>query len=237
VTQYIHQDPYGAIDSLETVREILDRPLRFLLGIRDTNRKNELLSEALISSGLNEEYLDKKGNDLSGGEKQRILIARAFIVKPKYVVVDEPTTMIDFIHRDEIIETLRNEGNQYGATLMLITHDIMVVPKIAQKVAVLYRGKIIEVGGTREILKNPLHPYTTFLASIKPEKLMGNAKLMDILENYGKNKQNMVVSDKGCAYASMCPLADNNCRTNDPPTIEAVSNHYVKCFKPGEFQL
>ncbi len=237
ITQYIHQDPYGAIDSLETVKEILDRPLRFLLGIKDPNEKKELLIEALRSSGLSEDYLDKKGSDLSGGEKQRILIARAFIVKPKYVVVDEPTTMIDFIHRDEIIETLKNEGEMFGATLLLITHDIMVVPKIAKKVAVLYRGKIIEVGWTRDILKNPLHPYTTFLASIKPSKLLGNSKIMDVLNNYGQKKQNIVSQNKGCSYASICPLADNNCIVNEPPTIEAEENHYVKCFKPGEFQL
>lgn len=238
VTQYIHQDPYGAIDSLETVRGILERPLKFLIGIRDPKERDYLLVNSLISSGLSEDYLDKKGSDLSGGEKQRVLIARAFIVNPKYVVVDEPTTMIDFIHRDEVIQTLKNEGNQYGATLMLITHDITIVPKIAKKVAVLYKGKIIESGDTKEILKNPLHPYTSFLTSIQPENLLGNRKLTDILDEYGGNKYNLDMTGKGgCQYAPLCPLADNKCRMVDPPTVEVVSNHFVKCFKPGEFRL
>ena len=235
VTQYIHQDPYGAIDPLETVGEILERPLRFLLGIQNGEKRDEMMKEMIVSSGLNETYLDKKGSDLSGGEKQRILIARAFIVKPKYVVIDEPTTMIDFIHRDEIIETLRAMGASYGATLLLITHDIMVVPKIANRVVVLLNGEIIENGETHEILKNPYHPYTAFLSVINPQKLLGNKKIMDYLSNYGQNKSKSGVTGHGCAYAPLCPLADVNCRENDPSLVEATSNHYVKCFKPGQF--
>ncbi len=237
VTQYIHQDPYGAINPLETVREILERPLRFLLAIKNSEERNELLREAIVSSGLDVSYLDKKGSDLSGGEKQRILIARAFIVKPKYVVVDEPTTMIDFIHRDEIIETLRAMGNSFGATLLLITHDIMVVPKIANKVAVLQTGKIIEYGETMEVLKSPYHPYTAFLAAINPQKLLGNKKIMDYLDNYGQNKTKIIGTDHGCSYAPLCPLADSHCRENVPPLMEASSNHYVTCFKPGQFNF
>ncbi|MGP6207628.1 oligopeptide/dipeptide ABC transporter ATP-binding protein [Cuniculiplasma sp. SKW3] len=236
-SQYIHQDPYGAIDNLETVRSILGRPLTYLLNIRDSGEIEERSKSALLSSGLDDTYLDKKGGDLSGGEKQRVLIARAFIMEPKYVVIDEPTTMIDFVHRDEIIATLSQMGETRRTTLMLITHDITIVPKLVKKVAVLYRGRIVEYGDVVTMQKDPLHPYTTFLGSITVEKLINSKSLLEYLENYGKNRQGMKNTGKGCVYSSVCPIAISRCFTEEPKLTEDKGGHLVACFKPGEFKI
>ncbi len=237
ISQYIHQDPYGAIDNLEDVRTILSRPLRYLLHIKEESEIDEKIIDALRLTGLDESYINKKGGDLSGGEKQRILIARAFISNPKYVVIDEPTTMIDFVHRDEIIDTLANMGRNGNTTLMLITHDIMIVPKIAKKAAVLYRGKIIEYGSVENILKKPLHPYTTFLTSIKVNNLTENKSLLEYLQTYGKERQVGEPSKKGCVYSSICPLADAKCKAQSPDLLEKNQGHFVACFKSGEFRI
>jgi peptide/nickel transport system ATP-binding protein len=237
ISQYIHQDPYGAVDNLETVRNILGRPLTYLLHIKDSKEIEERSNAGLVSSGLDETYLDKKGGDLSGGEKQRVLIARAFIMEPKYVVIDEPTTMIDFIHRDEIIATLSNMGKTRRTTLMLITHDITIVPKLVNKVAVLYRGRIVEYGDVEIMLKKPLHPYTTFLNSITVEKLINSKSLLDYLETYGKSRQGVSNGGKGCVYSSVCPIAVSRCFTEEPKLNAATGDHFVACFRPGEFNI
>ncbi|MHB1440649.1 MAG: oligopeptide/dipeptide ABC transporter ATP-binding protein [Cuniculiplasma sp.] len=233
--QYVHQDPYSAIDSLETVGNLLSNPLRYLSNIRDENEIKNRIANTLMNTGLNETYADKKGGELSGGEIQRVLIARAFIMNPEYVVVDEPTTMIDFIHRNEIIETLRRVGDTFGTTLLLITHDVAIVPKIARRVAVIYQGKILEQGSTDDIIKKALHPYTIFLISIKPEKLANDAKILNYVKSFGAHSQAVYV--RGCRYSNLCPLSDQQCKTEEPRLMEYETGHYVACFKPGELQI
>lgn len=235
--QYIHQDPYSAVDPLLSVREILARPLKYVLGMANKEEMENISIDALAKTGLDSAYLDKKGADLSGGERQRVLIARAFIVKPEYVVVDEPTTMIDFIHRNEVIDTIRGIGETFNTTIFLITHDISIVPRLVKKVVVIYRGKIVEQGNVSQILKNPLHPYSAFLTSIDAKKLVKDTKLRSYLEGYGERSQSAGYSLNGCVYASSCPLADKRCRETSPGFTEVDSGHFVACFKPGEFHI
>ena len=233
--QYVHQDPYSAIDSLETVGNLLSNPLRYLSNINDESELNDRIVNTLKGTGLNDTYIDKKGSDLSGGEIQRVLIARAFIMNPEYVVVDEPTTMIDFIHRNEIIDTLRKVGETFGTSLLLITHDIAIVPRISKRIVVIYQGKILEQGTTDDIIQNALHPYTIFLMSIKPEKLAKDVKVLNYVKSFGSHFQSDY--NKGCRYSNLCPLADQHCKTEEPKLLEYGTGHYVACYKPGELHI
>lgn len=238
--QYIHQDPYASMDPLITVYNLLARPLKYLLNINNRNEEKERITEILERSGLDISYIDKKGGELSGGERQRVLIARAFISSPNYVVIDEPTTMIDFIHRNEIIETINNFRNEMGTSMLLITHDISLPSIVAQKIIIFYHGEIVEMGSIDEIYNNPLHPYTTFLIGIKPANLRANNdnnRTIDLLLDYGSKKNIINYSDKACPYSYICPIASERCRTEKPELLNVGSNHYVACFKPGEFNI
>ncbi|MCL4334936.1 MAG: ABC transporter ATP-binding protein [Candidatus Thermoplasmatota archaeon] len=234
--QYIHQDPYGAVDPLETVQKILQQPLRNLLGLNDQEMIDERIRHYLSLAGLDESYVSKRGGELSGGEKQRLLIARAFIMGPKYVVVDEPTTMIDFIHRNEVVETIREIGKSNDTTITLITHDLGIVGKLSQIVHIMFRGAIIESGPVDEVMVRPYHPYTIFLASIKPSNVSEGGKITEMVKGYGRLRQSFTFS-RGCRYAHLCPLADDRCRSETPAFEEYTSEHFVACFKPGEFSV
>lgn len=233
--QYLHQDPYSAIDNLETVKNILQNPLKYLLEIKDQTEISETMEQALNLAGLNGDYLDKKGGDLSGGEKQRVLVARAFEMRPRYVVADEPTTMVDYIHRKEMIKLLSSASSNIGTSVMLITHDINLVPEIASRIIIMYKGKIIESGSVDEVFKAGLHPYTKFLLRLDPLKLRNET---DLLLHKGNNsKTESLQWNKGCVYYSECPIADRGCILREPQLTYSSRDHEVACFKPGEYSI
>ena len=231
IAQYIHQDPYSALDPYMTVDEVLDRPLRYLLGIKDRKSRDEMKLEILHRVGLDGAYLHRRIQELSGGERQRVLIARAFIVSPRYVVADEPTTMIDFVHRKDVMDLLLSLKNEFNTSFMLITHD-MSVATIADNVAVLYRGMVIEYGNFAEIKEKPLHPYTQLLFSVTPDKLAsGAAKGVKQLVAYTEVLQ--ASSSRGCPYADRCPFAQPICRVRKPNYVNVSNGHVVACHMYG----
>jgi peptide/nickel transport system ATP-binding protein len=169
--QYIHQDPYSSLDPYMSVREVLERPLRFLL-----NWKREQLQEPVARMmdviGLNLTFLEKRVQELSGGERQRIMIARAFITNPVYAVADEPTTMIDSIHRNSLLELLLRLKTEFNTSFLLITHDLSIAADLCDDIAIMQSGKIVEYGPKDSVLKNPREQYTKDLLSATPEKLV-----------------------------------------------------------------
>ena len=227
--QYIHQDPYSSLDPYLSVREVLERPLVYVRGIKDPARREDIMTRILDGMGLESFYLSKSVRELSGGQKQRILLARAFVIEPEYVVADEPTTMVDFVRRNEIISLLTNLRTKMGTAVLLITHDVSVASKLSDKMAVMYKGEIAESGLTTEVLKNPLHPYTLALLSVTPEKLMNQEGPLLA----ATRKVNIAIPSKfeGCKYSFVCPYAFDRCRTERPQLIEVSSNHKVACFK------
>jgi len=227
--QYIHQDPYSSLDPYLSVREVLERPLVYVRGIKDSERREEIMSRILDGMGLESFYLSKSVRELSGGQKQRILLARAFVIEPEYVVADEPTTMVDFVRRNEIISLLTNLRTKMGTAVLLITHDVSVASKLSDNVAVMYKGEIVEHGLTSEVLKNPLHPYTLALLSVTPEKLMNQEG--PLLAATRKGNITIPAKFEGCKYSFVCPYAFDRCKSEHPRLIEVSSNHRVACFK------
>ena len=227
--QYIHQDPYSALDPYLTVREVLERPLIHVRGIGEPQRREEIMQRMLDGMGLESSYLSKSVRELSGGQKQRILVARAFVIEPEYVVADEPTTMVDFVRRNEIIALLKTLTSKMGTAVLLITHDVSVASKLSNKVAVMYKGEIVESGLTKEVLENPLHPYTLALLSVTPEKLMNRES--QLIEATSKGNLTIPRNFEGCKYSFMCPFVFDRCRGERPRLIEVGSEHKVACFK------
>ncbi|MEJ5338421.1 MAG: ATP-binding cassette domain-containing protein [Aquificaceae bacterium] len=159
----VFQDPRSSLNPRMKVRDIVEEPL-LVHGERD--RKERVL-EALRMAGLEEGFMNRKPEELSGGQRQRVAIARAIVLKPRLIVADEPTSSLDMSYRAGILELflrLREEG----ISTLLITHDIRAVEAVSDRVGVLYKGKLMEVGPSREVLKAPLHPYTQYLISTMP---------------------------------------------------------------------
>ena len=172
--QYIHQDPYGSMDPYLTVNEILDRPIRYLLEVRGAEA-TERVSRMMEVIGLDRSFLPKRIQELSGGERQRVLIARAFITTPVYVVADEPTTMIDFVHRNLILNLLLRLRNEFSATFMVITHDLSIAAEICDRIAIMQDAKIVELGPKKQVLESPKEDYTKALLAATPDKLVAKA--------------------------------------------------------------
>ncbi len=229
--QYIHQDPYGSLDPYLTVGEILGRPLHYLLDIKNKDERYQRVSEMLQKSGLNEEYYSRTTQELSGGEKQRVLIARAFIINPGLVVADEPTTMIDYIHRNEILSLILNLNKSTKNTTIIISHDISVADAVSSEIKVMYKGRIVESGIKDEIIKNPLHPYTQLLLSVSPEELtkQSEGKVPEIDKKLFPRHALVREIKRGCNYSDVCPFAFSKC-FEDSPELVGTDNHKVACF-------
>jgi len=169
--QYIHQDPYSSLDPYMSVRDVLERPLRFLLKRKSQDVK-EPVARMINVIGLDMTFLDKRVQELSGGERQRIMIARAFITNPVYAVADEPTTMIDSVHRNSILELLQRLKKEFNTSFLLITHDLSIAADLCDDVAIMQKGKIVEYGKKDSVLGNPREQYTRDLLSATPERLV-----------------------------------------------------------------
>lgn len=227
--QYIHQDPYSALDPYLTIRDVLERPLRFLSGMTDRRQRTESVSRIMEAIGLERISTNTKVARLSGGEKQRVLLARSFIMTPTFVAADEPTTMVDFIHRNEILSLLRKLRKELGTSMLLITHDLSVASFLADYVAIMFRGSVVEYGLRSEVLDKPLHPYTQTLLSLTPDKLAsGEAQVAAIIQK----RKILALSEgqKGCKYATRCQYAFEKCAGTHPPLEHVSGEHLVACY-------
>ncbi len=231
LAQYIHQDPYSSLDQYLSVGEILDRPLMYLLNMKGKQERMEKVQDMLVSAGLGPEFYSRTIQELSGGEKQRVLVARAFMIEPELVIADEPTTMIDFVHRKEILDLIYNLSKMNQSTIIFISHDISIVEGISSDICVMYSGKIVESGSVSSIVEKPLHPYTQLLLSVSPEKLVNkNADFGPTSSNSIATSKIPVPVKKGCKYSSVCPFVFAKCREVEPE-LELSSGHLVACHQ------
>jgi len=229
MAQYIHQDPYSALDSYLNIKDFLDRPLRYLAGISDQKERTEAISSFMQAIGLKDTPTNTRLSRLSGGEKQRILLARAFILGPKFVAADEPTTMVDFIHRNEILELLKKLRKERRTSMLLITYDLSIASFLSDYVAIMFRGSIVEYGKREEVISEPLHPYTQALFSLTPEKLAsGTVEVAELVRR--KREVQSSFQAKGCKYATRCPHVFGQCATVHPPLERIEGEHLVACY-------
>ena len=227
-TAMIFQDPYSSIDPFMTVRQIVEEPL-LLHGKMDEGDRLEMVSKALEDVRLTpvDEFLLKYPHMLSGGQRQRVSIARALILKPDYVVADEPVSMIDASSRAEILYLLRGLQERYGITFMYITHDIATAKHFSDEIAVMYLGKIVEKAEPRELLNNPLHPYTQALIEAVPEPDPRNRfRERKTLKGEPPSSIN---PPTGCRFHPRCPYARDICKRVEPTLLEVRKGHSVAC--------
>ncbi len=231
--QIIYQDPYASLNPRMRVGEAIGHPLE-IHGMAEGEEKREMVLEMLERVGLvpAEEFYDRFPAQLSGGQRQRVAIARAVITRPEFIVADEPVSSIDVSLRASILELMMDLKEEFGLSYLFITHDLAVAKYISSRIAVMYLGKVVEVGPVREVFRNPAHPYTRALLAAVP--VPDPTRRMAPVELKGEIPSAIDIPP-GCRFHPRCPEAIDVCREREPEMVEVGPDHLVAChlYKGG----
>lgn len=227
--QIIFQDPYESLNPRQTVFATVAEPLEVHRLVKNREEKIERVKEALDAAGLKppENFLHRYPQELSGGQRQRLVIAGALVLHPELLVADEPVSMLDVSIRADILSLLRQLRDEHGITILYITHDLATAAYFTDRVAVMYLGKIVEVGPTITVLSDPLHPYTQALLSVIPVPNPRRRRKRMILEG---ETPNPIDIPSGCRFHPRCPLVFDKCPQTEPELKSAGSNHQAACL-------
>lgn len=227
--QMVFQDPYESLNPTQTIEEIINEPL-VVHGIgNDKNERDERVKKAMEDSGLKpaEVYLRRFPHELSGGQRQRVVIAAALVLEPEILLADEPVSMLDVSIRAEIINLLAELRITRQIAVIFITHDLGSVGFFADRVAVMYLGRIIEIGTMLEVLEKPQHPYTKALLSVIP---VPNPRLRHERIILQGETPNPIDLPSGCRFHPRCPVAIATCKASDPPFVSFGKTHQAACL-------
>ncbi|RLF24597.1 MAG: oligopeptide ABC transporter ATP-binding protein [Thermoprotei archaeon] len=225
--QMIFQDPYQSLNPRMRIFDIVNEPLDINRKDLSYEEKREIVYKALEDVRLDpEEVVDKFPHELSGGERQRVAIARALVLRPRVIVADEPVSMLDASIRVSILNLLMDLKEKYNLTMIYITHDLAQVRYLGDDMAVMYLGKIVEMGPVDEVLDRPVHPYTQALISNVPipDPTLSRKKIVIRGE-----VPSPVNPPPGCRFHPRCPYAREICRREEPKILEIEKGHYVAC--------
>lgn len=227
---YVQQDPYAALPPFMNVQEILEEPL-IISGVKDKRERLQRIHKTMTEVKLHpvDDFIHKFPHMLSGGQQQRVVIARAMILEPKLIVADEPVSMLDASVRVEILKLLRTLQEEHKLTVIYITHDLSTVKYFSARIFVMYAGNLVEKSGTRQLLENPLHPYTMALLAATSDPDAANAESdKDIPPG---EPPSLVNPPKGCRFHPRCAkMIQGLCDEISPPDFEPESNHFVACW-------
>lgn len=233
--QMVFQDPYSALNPFNRISYAVSRPL---INFQKMNNAAALERARAILSTVQltppDEYLEKRPHQLSGGQRQRVVIARALAASPEIVIADEPVSMLDVSIRADVLSLLRDLLAQKQVTAMLyITHDLLSARLLAQRIMVLYRGHVVEMGETESLLTNPQHPYTQLLWSAIPNpRRAARGEQMMAPPTAGTNE----IPRHGCPFAPRCPLVQDRCRSEVPELSDLNPLHNVACHVVADRQ-
>ena len=224
--QLIFQDPYASLDPRMSVRDIIAEPLEIHKVYPDKESTTKRVKELLHAVGVPEEFIYRYPHQFSGGQRQRIGIARAIALNPKLIVCDEPVSALDVSVQSQVLNLMKELQQEFGLTYLFISHDLSVVKFMADRVAVMFLGKLCEVADTDSLYEKPLHPYTRFLLDAIPKADP---------RNRGREKRLLtgempspIDVPSGCRFHTRCPYATDKCRTQEPQ-MRSVYGHKVAC--------
>ncbi|MEB3788234.1 MAG: ABC transporter ATP-binding protein [Desulfurococcales archaeon] len=234
--QMVFQDPFSSLNPRFKIYDVLEEPL-IVHGIADRQEREERIYRALETVKLTppEEFLNRYPHQLSGGQRQRVSIARALVLDPRILLADEPVSMLDVSIRAEVLEVLDELKTKLGMGILFITHDLALARYVCDRIAVMYLGKIVEIGGADEIIQNPLHPYTQALINAIPEPIPENRKRLRELRIKGE-VTSAVNLPKGCRFRPRCVAYDENewvrpkCESQEPDLIFKTPSHGAACW-------
>ena len=227
--QLIFQDPYASLDPRMSVSQLIREPLIINNIVKGKENIEKRVKELMDTVGLAERLYNAYPHELDGGRRQRIGIARALAVNPKFIVCDEPVSALDVSIQAQILNLLQDLQHQLGLTYIFITHDLSVVYYFADDIAVMYLGQLVEKAPAEELFNNPLHPYTKALLSAIPIPEVGGKKERIIMR--GEITSPINLPDE-CRFAPRCDYACDQCKACDPKLVEVTPGHFVACHKP-----
>ncbi|WP_294757884.1 ABC transporter ATP-binding protein [uncultured Gemmiger sp.] len=226
--QIVFQDPYSSLDPRKSVSELISEPIRLHHLIRDKQQMQQRVLELMETVGLAERLVNTYPHELDGGRRQRIGIARALALNPKFIVCDEPVSALDVSIQAQILNLLGNLQEQMGLTYIFITHDLSVVNHFADDIAVMYLGQLVEKAGSEELFAHPMHPYTEALLSAIPVPSLRNRKKRIVLKGEITSPVNL---PQCCHFAARCPYATEECFASSPELREVAPDHFVACHR------
>lgn len=225
--QIIFQDPYASLNPRMSVSEIIAEPIKVCKTITNKNGIDNKVFELMETVGLAERLVNSYPHELDGGRRQRIGVARALALDPKFIVCDEPVSALDVSIQAQILNLMMDLQEDRGLTYMFITHDLSVVKHISNEIMVMYMGKCVEIANSQELFDNPLHPYTKALLDAIP-----------IPEYSSRNKQKQIIKGEvtspinpkpGCRFANRCSFVKSECTSHELELKEISSGHLVAC--------
>jgi oligopeptide transport system ATP-binding protein len=226
--QFVFQDPFSSLDPRQKAGEILEEALVIhRMGGPEERRKQVL--ETLEMAGLRQEHYFRRPHEFSGGQQQRLSIARALIINPNIIICDEPVSALDVSIQSQILNILMTLQRKMKLALLFITHDIRVVRHISDRIGVMYLGTIVEEAATEELFSGPRHPYTRALFSAVPD--FSRDRLTDRIILSGEIPAH-TGSPQGCVFQSRCPQARDLCKKIPPPAKKTGTDHYTACHFP-----
>lgn len=218
--QMIFQNPLKSINPRESIFQTLD----FVLSVNRYKNNDTRIKKVLHDVELSESFLNKYPHEMSGGQLQRVAIARSLILKPEFVIADEPLSALDLSVQAQILKLINSLKEQYGLTMLFISHDLGVVNYLADRVAVIYMGRLMEIGTSEDVFKNPKCPYTKALISAIPN-MDPTVRKEEIILNEIIYKERSI----GCVFWGRCPYQKNICKSEPPPVRNSENNHKYIC--------
>ena len=223
--QMIFQDPYSSLNPRMTVFDIIGEPL-LVNGVSDKSEREQRVQELLTQVGLKPEHMRRYPHAFSGGQRQRIGIARALALHPKLIVADEPVSALDVSVQAQVLNLLQELQETFQLTYLFIAHDLSVVGHISDRIAVMYAGKLVELGATDELFRQPRHPYTEALLAAVPVPEPSRDRKRTLLSGEVADPANL---PSGCVFHPRCPYAEDRCKTEVPEFREIATGHLARC--------